>query len=62
VMSARPGRIKAIHTVDLPRPRSAADLRGDPRFHSIYERIWADLQGEVYRAEMDRLPNAVGSN
>jgi NitT/TauT family transport system ATP-binding protein len=53
VMSARPGRVIAVHPIDLPRPRSAAALRGDPRFHAIFERIWADLQGEVYRAALE---------
>jgi NitT/TauT family transport system ATP-binding protein len=61
VMSARPGRIKAVHQVELPRPRSAAALQADTRFHAIYERIWADLQSEVQRAELERLPQSVGS-
>lgn len=59
VMSARPGRIKSVHTVDLPRPRSAGTLRGDPRFHVIYERIWEGLQSEVQRAELERAPQPV---
>lgn len=62
VMSARPGSIKAIHTIDLPRPRSAAELRGDPRFHALYERIWSDLHTEVARAERDAAPEPAGRN
>jgi NitT/TauT family transport system ATP-binding protein len=50
VMSASPGRIKNVYDVPLPRPRSAADLRGEPEFHQLYEAMWADLRGEVERA------------
>jgi NitT/TauT family transport system ATP-binding protein len=50
VMSAAPGRIKNVYDVPLTRPRSAADLRGAPEFHQLYEAIWADLRGEVERA------------
>ncbi|HEY6492693.1 MAG TPA: ABC transporter ATP-binding protein [Trebonia sp.] len=53
VMTRRPGRIKAVHDVSLPRPRSAMDLRSDPRFHETYERVWADLRDEVAAAEAD---------
>ncbi len=47
IMTRRPGAIKAIHRVDLPRPRSAIDLQGDDRFHSLYEALWRDLEAEV---------------
>lgn len=60
VMSARPGSIKSVHRIDLPRPRSAAELRGDPRFHALYERIWGDLHDEVARAERDATPQPAG--
>ena len=50
VMSASPGRVKNVYDVPLPRPRSAADLRGAPEFHQLYEAMWADLRGEVERA------------
>jgi NitT/TauT family transport system ATP-binding protein len=50
VMSAAPGRIKGLHQVDLPRPRSASQLQGSPEFHRIYEAVWSDLCVEVERA------------
>lgn len=46
VLTARPGRIKAIYPVDLPRPRNVA-MRGLPVFTSLTERIWADLVAET---------------
>jgi NitT/TauT family transport system ATP-binding protein len=47
VMTARPARIKSEYAVDLPRPRSAADVRFDPRFDDIYRAIWNDLRPEI---------------
>ncbi|GAC1530846.1 MAG: ABC transporter ATP-binding protein [Acidimicrobiales bacterium] len=47
LMTARPGRIKRIFRVDLPRPRSVLSLQSDDRFHRIYEELWADLREEV---------------
>lgn len=47
VMTAAPGRIKARYAIDLPRPRNVLDIRTDPAFIRIYERIWEDLRDEV---------------
>jgi ABC-type dipeptide/oligopeptide/nickel transport system ATPase subunit len=55
VMSRRPGRLKADHRIDLPRPRSAAELRSTPAFHALYERIWLDLKDEVMAADSELL-------
>ncbi len=47
VFTKRPGRIKTIFEVDLPRPRSMVELQGDDRFHRTYEKLWNDLRDEV---------------
>ena len=47
VMSAQPGRIKAIVPIEFPRPRSAVELRGDPRFGALQLSIWRMLEDEV---------------
>ena len=47
VMTASPGRIKAVYPIDLPRPRNVTEIRFEPAFGRIYERLWADLRGEV---------------
>lgn len=48
VMTAHPGRSKAIHDIDLPRPRSW-DQTGSTQFSELRLRIWEDLQDEVKR-------------
>ncbi|MFB6297975.1 MAG: ABC transporter ATP-binding protein [Salinirussus sp.] len=46
VMSARPGRIKEVVEVDLPRPRSA-DVFGTDRFNELTRRVWDLLKVEA---------------
>jgi NitT/TauT family transport system ATP-binding protein len=48
VMTARPGRIKNIYDIDLPRPRTLA-TRSSPTFHKLQDAIRQDLFEEVDR-------------
>jgi NitT/TauT family transport system ATP-binding protein len=50
LMTAHPGEIKAIHAIDLPRPRSHK-TRTTPAFIEMTELIWRDLVEEVNRAQ-----------
>ncbi len=53
VMTAQPGRIKQIVPVhDFPRPRNAAELRGNPRFGALQLEIWRMLEDEVRTARL----------
>jgi len=47
VLTAGPGTIKGIYTIDLPRPRTVAEIRFEPRFVQLYQEIWQDLRDEV---------------
>jgi len=38
--------------VDFPRPRHAAELRGDPRFGVLQLSIWRMLEDEVRAARL----------
>lgn len=49
LMTARPGRIKQIYPVDLPRPRTQA-LRTTVAFNQLVQTIWDDLVAEVNTA------------
>jgi NitT/TauT family transport system ATP-binding protein len=48
VMSYRPGRIKQIIEIDLPRPRTTDILSGE-RFAHFVATIWNDLRVEAAR-------------
>jgi NitT/TauT family transport system ATP-binding protein len=47
VLTASPGRVKAVYTIGLPRPRSVTEIRFHPDFGRLYETIWKDLKDEV---------------
>lgn len=47
VATTRPGRIKAILPIDLPRPRWEYDVKAEPVYIEARERIWELLQGEA---------------
>ncbi|MDR3373258.1 MAG: ABC transporter ATP-binding protein [Ancalomicrobiaceae bacterium] len=48
ILSAGPeARLIGDHRIDLARPRDAADIRTDPRFHEIHRAIWSQLKAEV---------------
>jgi NitT/TauT family transport system ATP-binding protein len=51
IMSAGPeARIIGDHRIDLPRPRDAAEIRLEPRFHLLHRAIWQELREEVIKA------------
>ncbi len=48
VFTNRPGRVKSVVPVALPRPRlPPAELAIAPEFRDIYSQIWRDLKDEV---------------
>ena len=49
VMSARPGLIKEIVNVDIPRPRTMKSRR-DPDFSNCMDRLWTLLKHDVENA------------
>jgi NitT/TauT family transport system ATP-binding protein len=52
VMSYRPGRVKRIVDVDLPRPRTPEVVSSD-RFGQLIAAIWNDLREEASRGMSD---------
>jgi NitT/TauT family transport system ATP-binding protein len=51
VMTQRPGRIKAVIPVELPRPRNAFEIRNDPQFLAIRKQVWEALRSEIVGAD-----------
>ena len=50
VLTAGPATVKAVYTIDLPRPRVKAEIRYDPAFIDYARTIWGDLREEVQRS------------
>jgi NitT/TauT family transport system ATP-binding protein len=51
-MTARPGIVKEIIDIDLPRPRDA-EIRNTPEFAAYRGRVWDVLRDEVTKAQKD---------
>jgi NitT/TauT family transport system ATP-binding protein len=49
VFSARPGRIRTIRPIDLPRPRDVFRIRFTEDFAHLHEALWDELKDEVAR-------------
>jgi NitT/TauT family transport system ATP-binding protein len=52
VMTYRPGKVKRIVDIDLPRPRTS-DIVGSEAFGRYVAQIWADLREEASRGMRD---------
>ncbi|WP_029002652.1 ABC transporter ATP-binding protein [Azorhizobium doebereinerae] len=50
VMTANPGREKAMIDVPFPRPRNVLELRHQPAYGDLVFNIWEQLREEVQRA------------
>ena len=51
VLSSRPGRIKEIFAVNLPRPR-LDEMRGTAQFRELFTAIWDLIKSEAYSASV----------
>lgn len=47
VLTARPGRLKGVVPVDLPRPRSDYDVKSRVEYTHIWEETWGLVQSEI---------------
>ncbi|HZQ59947.1 MAG TPA: ABC transporter ATP-binding protein [Casimicrobiaceae bacterium] len=49
VMSARPGRIRVVRDIPLPRPRDVFKIRFTDTFSALHEELWDELKDEVVK-------------
>ncbi|TDV56367.1 ABC transporter ATP-binding protein [Actinophytocola oryzae] len=47
VVSSRPGTMRTIKTIDIPRPRAVFDVRFNDRFRELQQELWAILQDDM---------------
>ncbi|WP_158871409.1 ABC transporter ATP-binding protein [Antarcticirhabdus aurantiaca] len=52
IMTYRPGRLKRVLDIDLPRPRTS-EVVGSPEFGAYVAEIWKDLREEASRGMQD---------
>jgi NitT/TauT family transport system ATP-binding protein len=53
VVSSRPGRIREVIDVDLPRSRFHEDVKTSPRFAELREHLWALFRAEALGAKSE---------
>lgn len=51
ILSRRPGRIREIVPVDLPRPRDPMMLRSEPRFQELCRHLWSQIEPPALSAQ-----------
>lgn len=51
VFSSRPGRIKSVYEVTLPRPRDVFRIHEVPGFSELHDNLWADIRAEIEGAD-----------
>lgn len=49
LMSAHPGLMKDIYSVNIPRPRIMSEIRKSKEFNDLFLKIWSELKEEVIR-------------
>jgi NitT/TauT family transport system ATP-binding protein len=59
VMTFRPGRVKRVVEIDLPRPRTS-EIVGSEAFGRYVAQIWGDLREEATRGMVESEINALG--
>jgi len=60
VMTYRPGKVKRIVDIDLPRPRTS-EIVGSQAFGRYVAQIWSDLREEASRGMRDEETHALNS-
>ena len=60
VMTAHPGRSKALIDVPFERPREVLELRSRPEYGAIVYDIWQQLRDEVNRSQQGHVEEGAG--
>lgn len=60
VMTSRPGTLKSVSQIDIPRPRDVFHIHSHEVFRATYDKLWGELRQEVQRSE-EWLQNAAST-
>ncbi|MFA9444260.1 ABC transporter ATP-binding protein [Egicoccus sp. AB-alg6-2] len=52
VISHRPGQIREVVDVPLPRPRDPVEVKANPVYHELREHVWDLLKAETFGANV----------
>ena len=55
VFSSRPGRIKEVRAIHLPRPRDPLKIQFDPEYRELHQSLWDALAPEIELARDEAL-------
>jgi NitT/TauT family transport system ATP-binding protein len=53
IFTSTPGEIKAVHEVNIPRPRDVFHIHSAPEFRDIFDTIWVELREEILKARQN---------
>ncbi|MEE9239707.1 MAG: ABC transporter ATP-binding protein [bacterium] len=51
VMTSRPGAVKSVTRIEIPRPRDVFRIHREEKFVAVYDKLWEELREEVQRSE-----------
>ncbi len=54
LMSSRPGRIKSVEAINIPRPRDVFKIHENLQFRTAHEKLWQQLRPEVTAIELEK--------
>ena len=60
LMTSRPGTVKSVSRIDIPRPRDVFRIHSEESFRAAFDELWGELREEVQRSE-EWLQDAAGA-
>jgi NitT/TauT family transport system ATP-binding protein len=62
VMTKRPGRVKDLYPIPLPRPRNVFEIYLEPGFDAAYAALWQHFKSEIVADKGGAVPASQGQS
>ena len=62
VMTKRPGRVKDLYPIPLPRPRNVFEIYLEPGFDAAYAALWQHFKSEIVADKEGAVPASQGQS